>query len=666
MNSKTIKFIKLVLVCLITISVIIAISYFGSLLPKSNILKYISCGAFGATVLIALINGGILIYKEINKFNINQEKEVEKLIHYQEEAKNFNKVYTKLRQKIFLSKFYLIVVIALQVLTTICGINQEIITVIFSCVSLIILFDVLFSLLYQLDDNNYELYASKVNKHIYFNLLVDKCLKLMNMTEEVNLIISETEYTNTKKIKDKYYITVYLKDLMLLNEEEFESIIFYELGRIYNGDINIISKLNKSISIFDGFENLYLSFFMKNLLFIPLLNNINKQKNLFIHFTTSQKMLLADEWLLKKNMKQVYVNALAKTTLKNFFQEDRFYLNEYKSEETIPNYYEWYVSRMFREYDRHKEIYVKFLNNYINDPFSDVPTLKERMVKLGVNKYEIDFSYNGNVRYYEELQEIITEFDNIWFDQHNTNWGNAREIKYQLYLNIHNAIKDKDFDKLGLKEQLNYAYAEYRLGDYVTAKECYQKILNKYPNHLFSLKQMGKLNYFINNESCIDYFLKVKQLDVLQTGSVNKYIESYYMYNGLVEETQEQFINSIKELQTEMEINKFASEKGYKVYQENDLPKDVVKDIKLKINGYNFIDKAYLLKKNYLENSYEYELLVITKNNEYSFKDLMKMQLDLKMTVLSYPDYIIEFNVGYDSKKFDKYIEKNEIKNLVE
>jgi len=288
------------------------------------------------------------------------------------------------------------------------------------------------------------------------------------------------------------------------------------------------------------------------------------------------------------------------------------------------------------------------------------------MVKLGVNKYEIDFSYNGNVRYYEELQEIITEFDNIWFDQHNTNWGNAREIKYQLYLNIHNAIKDKDFDKLGLKEQLNYAYAEYRLGDYVTAKECYQKILDKYPNHLFSLKQMGKLNYFINNESCIDYFLKVKQLDVLQTGSVNKYIESYYMYNGLVEETQEQFINSIKELQTEMEINKFASEKGYKVYQENDLPKDVVKDIKLKINGYNFIDKAYLLKKNYLENSYEYELLVITKNNEYSFKDLMKMQLDLKMTVISYPDYIIEFNVGYDSKKFDKYIEKNEIKNLVE
>ena len=115
-----------------------------------------------------------------------------------------------------------------------------------------------------------------------------------------------------------------------------------------------------------------------------------------------------------------------------------------------------------------------------------------------------------------------------------------------------------------------------------------------------------------------------------------------------------------------MEINKFASEKGYKVYQENDLPKDVVKDIKLKINGYNFIDKAYLLKKNYLENSYEYELLVITKNNEYSFKDLMKMQLDLKMTVISYPDYIIEFNVGYDSKKFDKYIEKNEIKNLVE
>ena len=80
MNSKTIKFIKLVLVCLITISVIIAIAYLGSLLPKSNILKYISCGAFGATALIALINGGILIYKEINRYNINQEKEVEKLI----------------------------------------------------------------------------------------------------------------------------------------------------------------------------------------------------------------------------------------------------------------------------------------------------------------------------------------------------------------------------------------------------------------------------------------------------------------------------------------------------------------------------------------------------------------------------------------------------------
>lgn len=659
------EFFKAVLAVLISLIVTVGVMYIGLLLPKSNILQYIGYGSFIVTLLIIIINGIILIYKKLNKYNINTEKEINKIIKYQEEAKSLNKVYKKLHNKIIFFNTYLIVTILLQVLTIICAFNQGLLGVIFSIISMIILLDILFSSIYKSNNKLDYLNEKEVNKYNYLKLVLDKCVKLMNVKEEVNLIISEDEYTDTFKIKDKYYITIYLKDLMLLNEEEFETILIYELGRIYNGDINLNERLNKATPSFDSFEDIYLSFFLKNIIFKPMIDNLQKEKSLYNQFTIYHRMLLADEWLLKKNKTQVYINALAKTTLKKFFQEDRFYLNEYKLEEPITNYYEWYISRMFREFDRNKEMYLEFLNKYINTAFATDPTLKERMEKLGVNKFNIDFSYNGTARFYEEIQEIISNFDNKWYEQHNQTWNDRREIAYLLFLNIHNSIKDKDFEKLGLKEQLNFAYAEYRLGDYVTASECYEKILEKYPNHIYSLKQMGKLKFFNNDPSCIDYFLKVKQLDVLTTENMNKYIESFYIYNGLTEQMQEQFMDSLKDMKTFNQISKYQAKNGNKVYQNNDLPKDIIKEFKNKVNSYSFIDKAYLLKKNYLEDKYEYELIVYTKKEGYTSKDLMKMSLDLSMFVLIFDEYIIEYKLGIKNKSLDKYIEKNEIRDLM-
>ena len=662
---KVKEFFKAVLAVLISLIVTVGVMYIGLLLPKSNVLQYIGYGSFIATVLIIIINSIILIYKALNKYNINSEKEINKIIKYQEEAKSLNKVYKKLHNKIIFFNTYLIVTILLQVLTIICAFNQGLLGVIFSIIAMIILLDILFSSIYKSNSELDYLNEKEVNKYNYLKLVLDKCVKLMNVKEEVNLIISEDEYTDTFKIKDKYYITIYLKDLMLLNEEEFETILIYELGRIYNGDINLNERLNKATPSFDSFEDIYLSFFLKNIIFKPMIDNLQKEKSLYNQFTIYHRMLLADEWLLKKNKTQVYINALAKTTLKKFFQEDRFYLNEYKLEEPITNYYEWYISRMFREFDRNKEMYLDFLNKYINTPFATDPTLKERMEKLGVNKFNIDFSYNGTARFYEEIQEIISNFDNKWYEQHNQTWNDRREIAYLLFLNIHNSIKDKDFEKLGLKEQLNFAYAEYRLGDYVTASECYEKILEKYPNHIYSLKQMGKLKFFNNDPSCIDYFLKVKQLDVLTTENMNKYIESFYIYNGLTEQMQEQFMDSLEGMKTFNLISKYQAKNGNKVYQNNDLPKDIIKEFKNKVNSYSFIDKAYLLKKNYLEDKYEYELIVYTKEEGYTSKDLMKMSLDLSMFVLIFDEYIIEYKLGIKNRSLDKYIEKNEIRDLM-
>ena len=57
-------------------------------------------------------------------------------------------------------------------------------------------------------------------------------------------------------------------------------------------------------------------------------------------------------------------------------------------------------------------------------------------------------------------------------------------------------------------------------------------------------------------------------------------------------------------------MSKYQAKNGNKVYQNNDFPKDIIKEFKNKVNSYSFIDKAYLLRKNYLEDKYEYELIV--------------------------------------------------------
>ena len=437
------------------------------------------------------------------------------------------------------------------------------------------------------------------------------------------------------------------------------------MAHIYNKDTTLSDEIIKKSFLSRNIKKYTFSLGLNLLLFSPIVLTTESEIEMFLYFVKLNRETIADDIILEKGNRQVFINALSKTMLEHYQDEYRCYMNIYEFEKPMTNYWNYCYNVHKQNYFDKKEMYNYLLKNTLIRQFDTHPSLKMRMEKMGVEDFNINFDLPKHEDLQKEVTHIVNNLNKEWFKSASQLWQQGREQYYLIYVREYEKIKDKSFDSLSTEEKIKYAYCNMIFNKKDIALDCFNKILENNPDNIFSLVNRGFIKFGENDIACVEDFKKAKSLDMSLSEQMNFYIGTFYNNNGLEDLIQEYRKDSIVDVNKSINSAKFLDEQKSKVYLEHDLPIEVVSEIKEKINLYECVKEAYLIKKLVSEEDHIYFLGVVYDYNKIKIEKVSEMNDEIFLSLSSVNDYNISLDEITYSKKIKNVIKEKNIENLI-
>lgn len=663
MNGQTNVF-KLVIGILLAIIYDSLLIYVGTLIPRNIIGCCLCYICFAISLFLMIKNAVKLIKNNKTKYHIDFAEKIKEVENYKNEINDFNKVYIKIKKTISKFNWYFILILILQAIIIIFGARSYIVGIIFMVISVFINIDLITSLISK-EAVGSSIRVDELINYPYIKNIIDNCKNKFGIKDKISAIFLPGYSISVGKVGKKTILSIGALALMILTEEELENILYHEMAHIYNKDTALSNEIIKKSYLVRNVKLFTFSLGINWLLFTPIVTATESEIEMFLHFVKLNRETIADDVILEKGNKQAFINALAKTMVEQYQTEYRCYINVYKYEKPMTNYLDYCLSIHKENYFENKEMYDHLLKNTLIRQFDTHPSLKMRMDKMGIEDFEISFDSPKKEQFEKEVQQIKEKLNKEWVRNASIYWQQGREQYYLIYVREYEKLKDKLFEEMSIEEQMKYAYCNIVFNKKDIALDSFNKILEKKPDNTFSLVNRGFIKFGFNDIGCIDDFKKAKTLDPSLSEQMNFYIGTFYNNNGYEDLIKEYRKDSIIDANKNIQSAKFLDENKYKVYQEHDLPEDVINTIKSKINNFECVQEAYVIKKLISEEEHIYLLCVVY--------DYMKITND-KVREISDEIYIIlsginDYNISLDeitySKKIKSIIKEKNVKNLI-
>lgn len=659
-----VKVLNIILGIIVTVAIGFLCGFLGITI-KNNIVFNI-LGIIGLLYLI--ISGIVSIVKQSKKKKQYLKEDYidvmyNRTLEYQNNAKDFNFVYEKVNKLINKSVIFIYLHLAALVFLLTCLFSIEnFVNIIYALIFIVLMIlDTVFSLIgtrYQFDN------VKDMSKdYPYIMGILERCKEKLNIKENIKLEFYFGDNMGVEKIGNSNVLKIGIGDLNILSEVELENIIYHELAHIFNEDTLVSYKVIKKAGVFKEIMIPTASLGLNTLFFMYLSNLVNEEVELFLHFIRIDREKKADLAILEYGNKQEYINGLGKSSLCNFQDQFHFGFLVYESEKPLENYIESFIAARTNNYLAKKEIYDKFLYNALQRKFDTHPSFKKRMEALGVENFEINFEFERNEAYQNEINKINKVMNDEWLKNEKDNWDKNRDYHYLYYINEFNALKDKDFMSLTTEEQMKLAFCYNYFNDVNSALKIYNYLVEIAPNNVFALQNRAICKYALNDLSCIEDFEKVSEIDESAIEQNNYFIGAILSNNGMEKEIEEYRIRTLTKMKRVQNNNIYSYKQKEKAYVENDLTGEQRLIVIAEIKKYPEIKEAYLLKYYINEEKYQYFLGVIfdKKEKEEKVKEIMD---ELFIFTESIGDYRLILNNLTGIINFKNFVKKNKIKDL--
>lgn len=659
-----VKVLNIILGIIVTVAIGFLCGFLGITI-KNNIVFNI-LGVIGLLYLI--ISGIVSIVKQSKKKKQYLKEDYidvmyNRTLEYQNNAKDFNFVYEKVNKLINKSVIFIYLHLAALVFLLTCLFSIEnFVNIIYAIIFIVLMIlDTVFSLIgtrYQFDN------VKDMSKdYPYIMGILERCKEKLNIKENIKLEFYFGDNMGVEKIGNSNVLKIGIGDLNILSEVELENIIYHELAHIFNEDTLVSYKVIKKAGVFKEIMIPTASLGLNTLFFMYLSNLVNEEVELFLHFIRIDREKKADLAILEYGNKQEYINGLGKSSLCNFQDQFHFGFLVYESEKPLENYIETFIAARTNNYLAKKEIYDKFLYNALQRKFDTHPSFKKRMEALGVENFEINFKFERNEAYQNEINKINKVMNDEWLKNEKDNWDKNRDYHYLYYINEFNALKDKDFMSLTTEEQMKLAFCYNYFNDVNNALKIYNYLVEIAPNNVFALQNRAICKYALNDLSCIEDFEKVSEIDESAIEQNNYFIGAILSNNGMEKEIEEYRTRTLTKMKRVQNNNIYSYKHKEKAYVENDLTGEQRLIVIAEIKKYPEIKEAYLLKYYINEEKYQYFLGVIfdKKEKEEKVKEIMD---ELFIFTESIGDYRLILNNLTGIVNFKNFVKKNKIKDL--
>ena len=659
-----VKVLNIILGIIVTVAIGFICGFLGITI-KNNIVFNI-LGIIGLLYLI--ISGIVSIVKQSKKKKQYLKEDYidvmyNRTLEYQNNAKDFNFVYEKVNKLINKSVIFIYLHLAALVFLLTCLFSIEnFVNIIYVLIFIVLMIlDTVFSLIgtrYQFDN------VKDMSKdYPYIMGILERCKEKLNIKENIKLEFYFGDNMGVEKIGNSNVLKIGIGDLNILSEVELENIIYHELAHIFNEDTLVSYKVIKKAGVFKEIMIHTASLGLNTLFFMYLSNLVNEEVELFLHFIRIDREKKADLAILEYGNKQEYINGLGKSSLCNFQDQFHFGFLVYESEKPLENYIESFIAARTSNYLAKKEIYDKFLYNALQRKFDTHPSFRKRMEALGVENFEINFDFERNEAYQNEINKINKVMNDEWLKNEKDNWDKNRDYHYLYYINEFNALKDKDFMSLTTEEQMKLAFCYNYFNDVNSALKIYNYLVEIAPNNVFALQNRAICKYALNDLSCIEDFEKVSEIDESAIEQNNYFIGAILSNNGMEKEIEEYRIRTLTKMKRVQNNNIYSYKQKEKAYVENDLTGEQRLIVIAEIKKYPEIKEAYLLKYYINEEKYQYFLGVIfdKKEKEEKVKEIMD---ELFIFTESIGDYRLILNNLTGIVNFKNFVKKNKIKDL--
>lgn len=324
--------------------------------------------------------------------------------------------------------------------------------------------------------------------------------------------------------------------VFLLNEEELANILTHEFAHVYLNHTSKTYSLNRGIERWKNLKETNNNIFDKfsGILYYPITIMMYYNYEVFQMVSSRVKETETDNLVIEKGDKQIYINALAKTSIYNFFLYDECYRTTdiYHKESILDDYFSVLYKIFMKFYDRDKEIMEEIITKRIPARIDTHYPFKYRMDLLGVDDFEVLFS-----KQIPEIEKLINHANALIQEDFKGEYNRARHENYSKHLEIITKFEsgEKEFNSL---ELFDCAYSYRMLGKLDKAMEIYNLLIedNNDSPKLNIAKGSLLLSFFDN--SGIDLIYKAMELNDKYLKEGIEIISEYCLKMGLEEELE--------------------------------------------------------------------------------------------------------------------------------
>lgn len=592
------------IVGIILLALYCAASFICYLIKNENVINILGLISLVIIFIIIDVNTILLIKNKNKKVNIE-----ELLIKFERSKKlaNNSKAYRKKILRIisfgYLYSFILLLSLFFLGSTIVYYSNNSIpLILIFSALEMFITL----GLISFIPKQKFKKILDEV-EYPFINELVNKCKQKLNVDKKIVIIPVEDNNVSVFDNRGEAVIAIGLTTLLLFTPSELEAVIYHELAHVYNKDTVHSLKLENKINKFNSMTkensnfNFLLVFFFK-----PIQFYLNECVELYKHCSQLECELLADEMIIDFVDKQAFINATAKLqTYENVFDlpsEKNIFRNNIEAPKDFLNQiHEIYL----QELNKNTEMLKAFIFNELTIRFPTHPTVRERMEKYNIKDFDL-FTKSNNEKYILEVEKIISDYNNAWYEQNKIFYKNERNNEYAIYESKIN--ENIDIESLSSLElgQLGYAYEI--VGKIDDAVKLYKKALELDKDNSMASFRLGSYYIYCNDVNGVEYLINSMKLNKAYLEISIKIISMFYIRNNMEKERDE--FRSFSVEMTQNTINRNSKKKRVKLIESN-LDDNKLNVILGEINKYNVILEARLIAVSFEDNSYLYHIGII-------------------------------------------------------
>lgn len=510
---------------------------------------------------------------------------------------NYLKYFKKVKLHIFLSNLYFTIIsilfLAIYIIFGLLTLVQSI-CFIFFVISGFVFY---MTFIYLIGKDVPVSLDNEIKKYDYPKLweMVLKIKDKFNIKKPIRLFVTYENNAGVVETDKHCHIILGIQLTYLMSEEELENILIHEFAHIHLNHTSDTNKLNKRVERWKNLKEENKGVFEKfaSVLFYPISYLLFYDFEIFHMVSSRIKENETDKLVTEKGNKQIYINALAKTSIYHIFMYDEAYIvREIYEKAIIPDdYFSILYNKFIKFYNINKELWSELVVKRIPARIDSHYPFKYRMDLLGVENFET--SFNNRIPEIEKLMNLTSELIKNDFKDDYEKARNEYYIEPLKHIGEYET-REAEFDNY---KAFKVATAYRNFGKLNEALGIYNKLIESNSNNAKYIYAKGTILLSLYDPSGIDFIYKAMEMNRNFLNNGMELISDFCLKMGLTEEIEKTraYIREHRDFVINVQPKMIVNVKDS--FLPTGLDKSIIKEVIDKITKDTRIDRVFMADK---------------------------------------------------------------------